>query len=130
MGIETFNLASSLSLIIAQRLGRRLCPHCKEEDPVTAIQRKELGLNRGQVMYRAHKGGCTECTGGYSGRIGIYEVMKFDARMANAVAKGASIAQLETVARHCGMLTLRESGIEKLREGITSYAELQRVLYL
>ncbi|KJR27975.1 MULTISPECIES: type IV-A pilus assembly ATPase PilB [Vibrio] len=129
MGIASFNLASSLSLIIAQRLARRLCRHCKQPQRLSpALQ--ELGLNQQDGLYRANPQGCNECNQGYSGRVGIYEVMPFDDAMAEALLKGASVQSLEMLARKKGMLTLRESGLEKVKQGITSIAELQRVLYL
>ncbi|EPR4994052.1 type IV-A pilus assembly ATPase PilB [Vibrio navarrensis] len=129
MGIASFNLASSLSLIIAQRLARRLCRHCKQPQHLSpALQ--ELGLNQQDGLYRANPQGCNECNQGYSGRVGIYEVMPFDDAMAEALIKGASVQSLEMLARKNGMLTLRESGLEKVKQGITSIEELQRVLYL
>ncbi|MBE3663550.1 type IV-A pilus assembly ATPase PilB [Vibrio navarrensis] len=129
MGIASFNLASSLSLIIAQRLARRLCRHCKQPQHLSpALQ--ELGLSQQDGLYRANPQGCNECNQGYSGRVGIYEVMPFDDAMAEALIKGASVQSLEMLARKNGMLTLRESGLEKVKQGITSIEELQRVLYL
>lgn len=129
MGIASFNLASSLSLIIAQRLARRLCRHCKQPQHLSpALQ--ELGLNQQDGLYRANPQGCNECNQGYSGRVGIYEVMPFDDAMAEALVKGTSVQSLEMLARKNGMLTLRESGLEKVKQGITSIEELQRVLYL
>lgn len=130
MGIEPFNIASSLSLIIAQRLARRLCSHCKSPSPVDSILASELGLNLNETIYQANPQGCSECNHGYSGRVGIYEVMAFSSSLSQALVQGASIQQIETLARQEGMTTLKESGIEKLRLGITSVAELQRVLYL
>lgn len=77
MGIENFNLASSLSLIIAQRLARRLCNLCKQEDHLSDELREEYNIAPSAIIYQANKEGCNECTHGYSGRIGIYEVMPF-----------------------------------------------------
>ncbi|MCK6262343.1 type IV-A pilus assembly ATPase PilB [Vibrio sp. ZSDE26] len=128
MGIEAFNLASSLSLIIAQRLARKLCPHCKLPHQDEALI-KTLSLSENGLIFKANDEGCNECNGGYSGRTGIYEVMPFDHDMADAVMKGASMLEIESLAKSAGMQTLQQSGIEKLKQGITSYAELQRVLY-
>ncbi|MCL4164251.1 UNVERIFIED_CONTAM: hypothetical protein GTU68_020682, partial [Idotea baltica] len=108
MGIEPFNLASSLSLIIAQRLARRLCDHCKA----------------------ATSQGCNECNQGYSGRVGIYEVMPFSDQLKNSLIDKPNALAIENLARREGMRTLQESGLDKLLEGTTSYQELQRVLYL
>lgn len=129
MGIEPFNLASSLSLIIAQRLARRLCPHCKVAITAPAALQQQFGLLAEDAVYEAHPSGCTECTNGYSGRVGIYEVMAFHPALADAVMQRASIHQIETIAQQHGMQPLLQSGIEKLRAGITSFSELQRVLY-
>ena len=129
MGVAPFNLASSLSLIIAQRLARRLCPHCKQPDPLTPLLIEDLNITPGDTVFKASKAGCTECTGGYSGRTGIYEVMPFDDHLANSIIKGATMTEIEDIAKQLGMNTIKESGIEKLKQGITSYEELQRVLY-
>ncbi|WP_394247637.1 type IV-A pilus assembly ATPase PilB [Vibrio profundi] len=129
MGIESFNLASSLSLIIAQRLARKLCAYCKTIDTSTSIKEKHR-IPISTLIYKAHPQGCNECTGGYSGRLGIYEVMPFDDTLANALMNNVTTIELETIAKNNGMKTLQDSGIEKLTEGLTSYQELQRVLYL
>ncbi|MFH0255997.1 type IV-A pilus assembly ATPase PilB [Vibrio rumoiensis] len=129
MGIEAFNLASSLSLIIAQRLARRLCNHCKKPDDFPEVLRDKFHISPDVVIYKSSKQGCPECTGGYSGRVGIYEVMPFTTELASAVIKKASANDIEMIAVKQGMATLRQSGIENLKQGVTSFAELQRVLY-
>ncbi|ELB2078424.1 type IV-A pilus assembly ATPase PilB [Vibrio parahaemolyticus] len=128
MGVESFNLASSLSLIIAQRLARKLCPYCKQPQEHT-VQLQHLGIQTTDKIFRANPDGCNECTHGYSGRTGIYEVMRFDESLSEALIKGASVHELEKLAIANGMSTLQMSGIEKLKQGITSFSELQRVLY-
>ncbi|WP_256929198.1 type IV-A pilus assembly ATPase PilB, partial [Vibrio parahaemolyticus] len=128
MGVESFNLASSLSLIIAQRLARKLCPYCKQPQEHT-VQLQHLGIQTTDNIFRANPDGCNECTHGYSGRTGIYEVMRFDESLSEALIKGASVHELEKLAIANGMSTLQMSGIEKLKQGITSFSELQRVLY-
>ncbi|EEX95344.1 type IV pilus assembly protein PilB [Vibrio orientalis CIP 102891 = ATCC 33934] len=130
MGIEPFNIASSLSLIIAQRLARKLCHHCKQQTALPGPIEQQLNLTAKSVIYQASKSGCSECNKGYSGRTGIYEVMAFDHCLAQAISEGANVEQIEMLARQQGMQTLKESGIEKLLGGITSYQELQRVLYI
>jgi len=130
MGVEAYNLASSLSLIIAQRLARRLCPCCKELDTMPSLTRQSLQVNDSAPIYRANPQGCNHCNAGYSGRIGIYEVMPFNDQLIAAIAEKKSIAELEAIATMHGMQPLREAGIDKLKQGITSYQELQRVLYL
>ncbi|EJC7122207.1 type IV-A pilus assembly ATPase PilB [Vibrio parahaemolyticus] len=128
MGVESFNLASSLSLIIAQRLARKLCPYCKQPQEHT-VQLQHLGIQTTDNIFKANPDGCNECTHGYSGRTGIYEVMRFDESLSEALIKGASVHELEKLAIANGMSTLQMSGISKLKQGITSFSELQRVLY-
>nr|ELY5254641.1 type IV-A pilus assembly ATPase PilB [Vibrio cholerae] len=129
MGVEPFNLASSLSLIIAQRLARRLCKHCKIAVHPSVLLQSQFAFQPNEILYEANATGCNECTGGYSGRVGIYEVMAFNTQLAEAIMQRATIHQIESLAKTNGMQSLQESGLEKLREGITSFAELQRVLY-
>ncbi|HIF9181313.1 TPA: type IV-A pilus assembly ATPase PilB [Photobacterium damselae] len=129
MGIEDFNLASSLTLIIAQRLGRRLCPHCKQVDEIDGFMQDKLRIPAGTTLYKANPEGCDDCNKGYLGRVGIYEVMPFSRRLAQALVDGATTLELENIAVEEGMLTLQQSGIEKLCLGITSLKELQRVLH-
>ncbi len=129
MGVESVNLASSLSLIIAQRLARKLCQHCKVVDPMSAALRHSLFIGDDELIYQASEQGCNHCNYGYLGRTGIYEVMECTHEIANALLTGASMQEIEALAQSQGMTTLKQSGIEKLRDGVTSYQELQRVLY-
>lgn len=129
MGIEPFNLASSLSLIIAQRLARRLCDHCKAADNSPDIFLRH-SIPNSQIIYKASSQGCNECNQGYSGRVGIYEVMPFSDQLKNSLIDKPNALAIENLARREGMRTLQESGLDKLLEGTTSYQELQRVLYL
>jgi type IV pilus assembly protein PilB len=128
MGIEAFNLATSLSLIIAQRLARKLCPHCKRPHYDKDLF-EQFDIDNTNTIFIANTQGCNECNAGYSGRTGIYEVMPFDSEIASAVLKGISVTDLEQLAQSRGMQTLQQSGIEKLKHGVTSFSELQRVLY-
>lgn len=130
MGIENFNLASSLTLIIAQRLGRRLCHHCKQPDDIDPFIREQLSIPLSATVFKAAEHGCDECNKGYLGRVGIYEVMPFSRELAEALMHGASTIELERIAVEQGMQTLKQSGIEKLCEGTTSLQELQRVVNL
>ncbi|MGF1727889.1 type IV-A pilus assembly ATPase PilB [Photobacterium nomapromontoriensis] len=129
MGIEDFNLASSLSLIIAQRLGRRLCKHCKQVDDLDDVLCQKLAIPANTTVYKADDFGCDECNKGYIGRVGIYEVMPFSRELAQALMQGASTLELEGIACQQGMMTLQQAGIEKLCQGVTSLSELQRVLH-
>ncbi|KAB0302792.1 type IV-A pilus assembly ATPase PilB [Vibrio fortis] len=129
MGIEPFNLASSLSLIIAQRLARRLCSHCKiEDDDQTIYHHHNIDANH--RFFKANPNGCNECNQGYSGRVGIYEVMPFTDTLKASLISRPNAIEVEALAKQEGMQTLRDSGLEKLLSGVTSYQELQRVLYL
>ncbi|MCW8330499.1 type IV-A pilus assembly ATPase PilB [Photobacterium sp. SDRW27] len=129
MGVEDFNLASSLSLIIAQRLARRLCNNCKQPHPLDDYMREKFTIPLTASLYQASEFGCDDCNKGYIGRVGIYEVMPFSRELAEALMTGASTLELEDIACKQGMQKLQLSGIEKLCEGVTSLAELQRVLH-
>jgi type IV pilus assembly protein PilB len=130
MGVEDFNLASSLSLIIAQRLARRLCSHCKQPHLLDDLTCERLKLPLNTSVFQANKEGCDDCNKGYVGRVGIYEVMQFSREIAEALMQNATSLQLEDIAASQGMQRLRESGVDKLVDGITSLVELQRVLQL
>ncbi len=130
MGIEAYNLASSLSLVVAQRLARRLCPQCKAEHQMPLAVKQALNIDHEFRIYQANTEGCNNCNAGYSGRIGIYEMMQVSGELVEAITNQLSITELEAIAIRHGMVTLKQSGIEKLKLGITSYQELQRVLFL
>ncbi|MGF1705760.1 type IV-A pilus assembly ATPase PilB [Enterovibrio baiacu] len=132
MGVATYNLASSLSLIIAQRLARRLCQHCKiphdnDDHRLLSLAQHYPSLKADHV-FDARPEGCDHCNHGYIGRVGIYEVMPITRKIAEAIGKGASASELEYLAVENGMSTLQASGIEKLNTGVTSLRELQRVI--
>lgn len=129
MGVEDFNLASSLSLIIAQRLARRLCNACKQLHPLSNMHRERLAIPVDAELYQANEQGCDDCNKGYLGRVGIYEVMTFSRELAEALMAKATTLQLEEIACQQGMQTLNQAGVEKLCQGTTSLTELQRVLH-
>ena len=129
MGVADYNLASSLSLIIAQRLARRLCPQCKQPHTLDPILREKLGIMSNATIYQANPQGCNSCNQGYMGRVGIYEVMSFSKPLGAALLSGATTQKLEDIACQEGMQTLAQSGIEKLTEGVTSLSELQRLIH-
>lgn len=134
MGIASYNIAASLVLIIAQRLARLLCPHCKVPHRTDDRQIKALILHYQHIdiknIFSAKQEGCDHCNNGYLGRVGIYEVMRINRELSEAIGNGASAITIENMAKEEGMLTLQMSGIEKLNEGIISLAELQRVISL
>jgi protein transport protein HofB len=124
MGIAGYQIAASLRLIIAQRLVRKLCPHCRTRCQSTlgnsAKQQTETIINWQAV-------GCQHCFSGYLGRIGIYELLLITPEIESALVNGSSQQQLAKLAQQQGMNTLFESGMALVREGITSLAELYRV---
>lgn len=130
MGVPSYNIASSVSLIIAQRLARRLCPRCKE--PETELPEEEL-LAQGflpeelSTMTLCKPVGCSECTNGYKGRVGIYEVLKLSEAMRSIIMEGGNSLDIATQAKSEGMNDLRRSGLMKAAAGMTSLSEVNRV---
>ncbi len=129
MGVEPYLLASAFQAALAQRLVRCLCPDCREAAALTSEERAALGPWAARLadgLWRPH--GCANCLEGYRGRTGIYEFMTADAPLLEAVRAGAELDQLARLARAGGMRTLWEDGLEKVRAGVTSLAELLRAV--
>lgn len=130
MGIAPFNIASSVILITAQRLARRLCPACKapadvpHETLVEAGYREE-DLDGSWVTYRAV--GCPACNNGYKGRVGIYQVMPISEEIQRIILRDGSALEIAEQARNEGVRSLRESGLHKARLGLTSLEEVLAV---
>jgi type IV pilus assembly protein PilB len=129
MGIEPFLVASSVNLICAQRLVRRICANCKADHPLPADALKEAGYTpeeAGSVVPK--KGaGCEKCNGtGYKGRVGLYEVMEVTDELRELILIGASALELRRKAVEDGMMSLRRSGLLKVREGVTTIEEVVR----
>jgi type IV pilus assembly protein PilB len=132
MGIEPFLVASSVVLIVAQRLLRRVCGECKAPIVVPANALVEVGLSEEEAAsLPCYKGlGCEMCSGtGYKGRIAIYEVLVLTPELRDLVLKGGSAIEIKRAAIQQGMHTLRMSGLGKLREGITTVQEVVRVTF-
>ncbi|WP_094752497.1 type IV-A pilus assembly ATPase PilB [Psychromonas sp. CD1] len=130
MGVEGFNIASSVSLIIAQRLARLLCPECKIKETYSKDQLQQFGFNSEQIaqekpIYKPV--GCSKCNDGYKGRVGIYEVMLFSEEIGNVILNKGNAIQIEKIARAEGMHTLRESALEKALMGLIGLQEISRV---
>ena len=130
MGVPAFNVASSVTLIMAQRLARRLCPHCKQPHHIPDNELLEMGYTHDEVasgitLYKPI--GCSECSNGYKGRVGIYEMMPMSENIANLIMEGGNSLQIAQMAIKEGMMTLYRSGLEKARIGVTSLAEVNRV---
>jgi type IV pilus assembly protein PilB len=129
MGIEPFLVATSVNIIQAQRLIRRICSNCKEEQKVPAEAMVEIGFSEEEAPnIKAYKGkGCQTCNGtGYKGRIGLYEVMEVTDDLRELIIIGASAIELRRKAIECGMITLRGSGLHKLRDGVTTLEEVMK----
>jgi type IV pilus assembly protein PilB len=124
MGIEPFNVASAVNLIVAQRLVRRICVDCKVEHDYTDEEMHAFGIERSLGPF--FKGtGCDTCNGtGYKGRQGLYEVMALSSQLRRAILKGASTEELREIAVQEGMLTLRMDGLVKIKRGITTLEEV------
>ena len=130
MGVPPFNIASSVHLIVAQRLARRLCEKCKR--PATNIPPEallDLGFKAAEIpsLTVYEPCGCEECSHGYKGRVGLYQVMPISAEMGRMVMNGCNSMELADQSLKEGIFDLRQSGLEKVRLGITSLAELSRV---
>jgi type IV pilus assembly protein PilB len=130
MGIEPFLVSSSLNLILAQRLARRICADCKEEMKIPAKALVDAGMKPERVK-NAHPGrgkGCDECNGtGFRGRVALYEVMPVKEDLKDLILRGGSALDVKREAIRLGMKTLRQSGLSKIEEGVTTLEEVLRV---
>jgi type IV pilus assembly protein PilB len=124
MGIEPFNVASAVNLIVAQRLVRRICSGCKQEHQYTPEEMHAFGIDKKEGPF--FKGaGCDTCSGtGYKGRQGLYEVMALTSPLRRGILKGASTEELRDTAVQEGMLTLRMDGMLKVKKGVTTLEEV------
>lgn len=132
MGVPAFNVATSVSLIIAQRLGRRLCIHCKtpyQNIPGNIL--REEGFEEAGIPLKDlklfHPVGCKQCTNGYKGRTGIYEVLRVTPVIARLIMEGSNSLAIADKAREEGFRTLRQSALRKVAEGIMSLEEANRI---
>ena len=132
MGIAAFNIASSVTLIIAQRLARRLCPHCKQSQNLPNETLLQQGFKSDELdeLQLFSPGQCKNCMKGYKGRIGIYEVMPISETLLQLIMTNANAMTIAAAAKNNGMKTLRESGLQKVKQGITSLEEINRVINL
>jgi type IV pilus assembly protein PilB len=131
MGVPPFNIASAVSLIIAQRLARRLCSSCKTKDELPTEALLEEGFTQAQIdsgvtIYKAV--GCESCTAGYKGRVGVYQVMPISEAMGRIIMEGGNSMQLADQSKKEGIADLRESGLRKVAAGLTSLEEINRVI--
>lgn len=131
MGVKPFNIASSVNLITAQRLARKLCPSCKTPDDVPVEILLESGMEMEHLegygsKWKVYKPvGCSECSGkGYKGRVGVYQVMPVTEEIKKIILKNGTDIEIALEAKKNGVLSLRESGLLKVKEGITSLQEI------
>jgi len=129
MGVPPYNIASSVNLIIAQRLARRLCPNCKKPVDIPREALLEEGFREQDVdgLKLYAPAGCDQCADGYKGRVGIYQVMPVSEAMGRIIMENGNAMQLADQARQEGIADLRESGLKKVQQGITSLEEINRV---
>ncbi|UIJ75980.1 type IV-A pilus assembly ATPase PilB [Acinetobacter sp. SH20PTE14] len=131
MGVPSFNIATSVNLVIAQRLARRLCSQCKETVDVPKQSLLELGFTEDDLntpefqIYQPV--GCAECREGYKGRVGIYEVMKVTPEISRIIMEDGNALQIAEASNQAGFNNLRRSGLIKVMQGVTSLQEVNRV---
>ncbi len=130
MGVPGYNIASSVHLIVAQRLCRRLCPHCKKTLDIPKEALLEEGftkeeIKQGLTIYGPK--GCDQCSEGYKGRVGIYQVMPVSEEMGRIIMEGGNAMVLSEQAQKEGIPDLRQSGLKKVKDGMTSLDEINRV---
>jgi type IV pilus assembly protein PilB len=125
MGIESFMVAAAVDCVVAQRLARTLCHHCKQIVQMPEKLREEYGLLDVELFEPV---GCIRCgNSGYRGRTGLFEVVPMSENLRQLVLERRSLGEITTVAIEEGMRTMRDDGIEKVREGLTTLAEITRV---
>ena len=132
MGVEPFLVSASVLLILAQRLARKICLKCQEEEDVPVPALVKIGFSEDVANnVKCYKGkGCTACNDtGYKGRIALYEVMPVKDEIKELILEGASASEIKSSAMRLGMKTLRMSGLSKIKEGVTTVEEVLRVTF-
>lgn len=132
MGVAPYNIASAVSLITAQRLARRLCTNCKvplevPKEALLGIGFKEEDLDGSWTLYGPKEGGCELCNNGYKGRVGIYQVMPVSDAMSRIIMKNGTSHDIADQAQREGIRDLRQSGLLKVKQGLTSIEEVEAV---
>ena len=144
MNVEDFLITSSVNLIIAQRLARRLCPKCRIEGPPTPDAAKKMqeafkvftppkGFDNSiftkPILYQASKEGCQECEGqGYKGRVGLYELMAMNSAIQTAILQKMPTPEIQRIAQKNGMISLEQDGLIKALQGLTTLAEVYKLV--
>ena len=132
MGVMPYAIATSVSLIIAQRLARRLCNNCKEvkDIPREALEKEGFTpeeLDEGITIFGPTDKGCKQCNNGYKGRLGIFQVMEVSETMGRIIMEGGNAMQIAEQAAQEGVIDLRQAGLNKVKDGVTSLEEVNRV---
>ena len=129
MGVAAFNIATSVSLIIAQRLARRLCTACKSPAEIPPQALLEAGFTEEAIAQATifRPVGCSQCNQGYKGRVGIYEVVKVTDKLARIIMEGGNAIEISDAARTEGYPDLRCSALQKVAQGLISLEEANRV---
>ncbi|TXI37501.1 MAG: type IV-A pilus assembly ATPase PilB, partial [Methylophilus methylotrophus] len=132
MGVAPFNIASAVTLITAQRLARRLCKHCKvpldlPKEALLNVGFNETDLDGSWQLYGPKEGGCEHCNNGYKGRVGIYQVMPISEEMTRIIMTNGNALDIAAQAKKEGIKDLRESGLLKVKQGLTSIEEVEAV---
>ena len=129
MGVAPFNIASAVNLIVAQRLARRLCQVCKKLISVPKPALLKAGFKETELADLKVYGpvGCDQCKDGYKGRVGIYQVMPISPKIGEIIMRGGTALDVEVQARKDGIPDLRDSALKKVRDGVTSLAEAERL---
>jgi type IV pilus assembly protein PilB len=130
MGVKPYAIATSVSLIIAQRLARKLCSNCKQPIDIPEEALRKEGFNDADIAtgVRVYKAvGCGQCTDGYKGRVGIYQVMPVTDTMGRIIMEGGGALAIGDQAAKDGICNLRRSGLQKVMNGVTSLEEVNNV---
>jgi type IV pilus assembly protein PilB len=131
MGVPSFNIATSVNLVIAQRLARRLCSQCKTPIEIPKNSLLEMGFTEHDIQHPDFQlyqpVGCAECREGYKGRVGIYEVMKVTPEISKIIMEDGNAIQIAEASAKSGFNNLRSSGLKKVMQGVTSLQEVNRV---
>ena len=131
MGVPSFNIATSVNLVIAQRLARRLCSFCKSPIDIPQKSLLEMGFTEADLAHPNFKiyqpVGCSECREGYKGRVGIYEVMKVTPEISRIIMEDGNAIDIAETSARLGFHNLRRSGLKKVMQGVTSLQEINRV---
>ena len=131
MGVPSFNIATSVNLVIAQRLARRLCSQCKKPADIPQQSLLEMGFTEADLQspeFQIYEPvGCNECREGYKGRVGIYEVMKVTPEISRIIMEDGNAIEIAEASARAGFNNLRRSGLVKVMQGVTSLQEVNRV---